>query len=495
MPYTFEPYRDDALTGTIGQLIAAPGRIAAEGALQKGQIAADEAKNLGNIVTGTIGSILQEKRQKTTDDFNKLQLSEAQKHVAEGDALKRLIYMKDDGTKTGTPRPLVDLGNGVMGYDIQGITEDAAKLGVDPTRVLAEVQPQNQNFQQIHQLRMQTVQQGADSIARGGNDPGVFKSYLSMVAKNGVFPKETTDAYMTAFENDPTKETVAKITSSLGTPPTYEMGAPGSVPINKATGLMPPGAVPVPNRPVRPISTPGGVYQPNADGTPGAIVPDTAPKPPAATEWTDFKAAWANKLGKDVNNLNGDDIINARKAMTAANEKPEQPLGKDTPDLPRGAQDYIVGLTQEKGTDGNPLTYAAALTRLTAALPELRKDHPALSSDKAVEALRKAFGPDPTKVDPFMAALTASFLKDHPEMANLLGAPSAPAQGPAGVTPPPAPASNVAPVTPPAGAPPVATAPPPVVQSFFKGKGAGTQTFSDGSVWHQDASGKLTKVK
>lgn len=247
-PYQYQDYHNPYV-GSITDLIRAPGEFRARAAELTGQAQARAAEVSGNAWAGAvqnIGQSVSSAVQQATDPRRKIEgvqaeagainLAETKKKIAEADTLQGLIK--------ATPK--VDLGGGVMGYDIPTLTDAIAAKGGDPKLVLDHVGPVNDALQQMHAGRIATVKAGALAIQAGGNDPVFAKDFLDLVEQNHVASPQTI-AQFRAMATTP--EGVAKITNYFAGPQKMERGAPGSMAVNPVTGLPIEGST-IPDKPV-----------------------------------------------------------------------------------------------------------------------------------------------------------------------------------------------------------------------------------------------------
>lgn len=233
-PYQYQDYHNPYV-GSITDLIRAPGEFRARAAELTGQAQARAAEVSGNAWAGAvqnIGQSVSSAVQQATDPRRKLEgmqaeagavnLAETKKKIAEADTLQGLIK--------ATPK--IDLGGGVMGYDIPTLTDAIAAKGGDPKLVLDHVGPVNDALQQMHAGRIATVKAGALAIQAGGNDPVFAKDFLDLVEQNHVASPQTIAQFRTMAS---TPEGVAKITKYFAGPTKGEIVPEGATVLDPNT--------------------------------------------------------------------------------------------------------------------------------------------------------------------------------------------------------------------------------------------------------------------
>lgn len=207
MPFVYQNPDNSRAVGSISELMARRGDIAAQRDLAQGQIASQEAQGLGQVAS-TVGQ---------------------QIPAAIAAAKTREII-----TKT----PKIDLGGGVQGYDVGAISDAVTKAGGDPSAALPHLMAINQSFQQVQAARIAANQTGARAVIAGGNDPVLAKNFLDAIEKNGIYPPATVQQWRDMIDADPGN--VAKITAYLAGPQKMETAAPGSSARNPNTGEIVP---------------------------------------------------------------------------------------------------------------------------------------------------------------------------------------------------------------------------------------------------------------
>lgn len=273
MPFQYRDSEAPA-AGSIAALMIRRGDIAARQAEQIGAANAHAAEVSGNAwagAAGQIGNAVSGSIQQATDPKRKmegLQYEEAKKHISEGDTIKGIIRQT----------PLVDLGGGVMGYDLPSLTKAVTDRGGDPSGLVAQVQPVNDALQQYHAGRVGVVTAGAKALQAAGNDPALADNFLTLLEKNHVATPEQVQQYR-SFATTP--ENVGKLTALYAGPPKFATAAPGSGVLNESTGQLVPGQK-VPDRPV--AVRPGGSLVSPDSGAVVASVPQLPPQVNPETE-------------------------------------------------------------------------------------------------------------------------------------------------------------------------------------------------------------------
>lgn len=261
MPFEFTPPRS-SLTGTIVDLLQAPGKAQAEAAIEKGQAWAGAANRIGQAGEQAGGEILRARQLQPGLDIQRLQLSEAKKSLSEGDLLKSLAV--------STPK--VDLGNGATGFDIPAITDAMAKAGADPRLATAHLGPINEGFQQAAAARLSAIQIGAQKLQAVGSPVPLVKDFIDLAVKNRFTTPDQAQKYHDLIDQDPAN--APKIVALYAPQPKIMMGKPGDVPYNENT-LQPAGPQ-IPPLPQRPVNAPGvGLIDPATH----AVIPGTTPPP------------------------------------------------------------------------------------------------------------------------------------------------------------------------------------------------------------------------
>ncbi len=248
-----------SLNNTIAQLYLEKGRALASGEQGAGQAWGSALANIGQ----TVGNVVQQIP-----------------------AMQAASQTRDLITKT----PKVDLGGGVMGYDVPTIADAVVKAGGDPSTAAQHLMAINNGFQQVHAARLDAIKNGALAVMAAGNDPTLANDYLDSVEKNGLYAPKQVQEFRDLIKQDPAN--VAKITSYLAGPQKLEKVGPNESLVN-------------PNNPTKAVFTappkPGeGQHEINGqlvgpDGQPiGAPIPKQAT--PLAPEEIALKKAQIDEI-------------------------------------------------------------------------------------------------------------------------------------------------------------------------------------------------------
>lgn len=320
-PFQYDTYRN-AQAGSIAELMARRGDIAAKRAESVGQIQGRAAEQSGNAWAGAIGNVgqtvaaipgqlQQQKRAATVDEANTLKLGEEKRAVGARSTLAKV--MQD------TPKLSED---GVSVWDVPAITRAMADQGFGPEAGSAAQQLDgiNTSFRQARAAQMAVVQKGAQAVAAAGNDPTLASHFLDQVEANNLVPAETVAKYREFIKADPAN--TAKLTAYIMGPQKMERGAPGSVAVSPITGMPVPGSA-VPDDPSKGAYTgPDGIRY-KADGTAmtGEVMKPQAPAMP--TELTPAQKATDERERERI-------AIDRQKAAASQGDKTDlSPAGID----------------------------------------------------------------------------------------------------------------------------------------------------------------------
>lgn len=299
-PYT-NPYTS-AIVDTMGQPAAAQGA-----ALQTGAAASARAwTGVGNAAVQTLGDFLKWKegaprRALETQQLasGKLDLEQKERFKAFQTALGKSMQDTPHGDE-----------NGVSVYDIPSISKAMTEQGYgDMTgEVVKHLGSVNDAFRAERAAKLVVSREGAQALARAGNDPAMANSFLDLLEKNGTITKELANTYRAAIVEDP--ESVARLTAYYGGPHKYGTAAPGSRVLDETTGQLVPGES-VPER--KPDYTIGDQRY---NGSTGAKIGTAAPPKVGSRE--DFLGRVAKEAGKKVDDLTTAEIDEADKRHATA---------------------------------------------------------------------------------------------------------------------------------------------------------------------------------
>lgn len=242
-PFQYDGYRNPYV-GSLTDIIREPGQIRARAAELSGQAQARAVEQSGQAWAGAIrniGDAASSAVQQATDQRRKLetlQLDETERRIKAARTVDELLKAT----------PLVDLGDGLKGYDLPKLTAAMTEKGGDPAALIAHVGPVNEALQQFHQSRMSVVIAGAKGVQAAGNKPELADSFIGLLETNGIVSPTQAKAFR---EFATTPENVAALTAKYAGPPKLSSGAPGSVMRDDATGQIVPGSQ-VPERPQLP---------------------------------------------------------------------------------------------------------------------------------------------------------------------------------------------------------------------------------------------------
>lgn len=228
--FEYQPYRSP-FAGSIAELMAHQHDPQARAAEQIGQAQARAAEISGNAwgqAAQGIGQQVAGAVQQATDPRRKMeqiQASELQKRVAETDTIQGLMKAT----------PLVDLGNGVKGYDLPALTAAITAKGGDPAALVQHVTPVNDALVQFHAGRLAVVQAGAKALQAAGNDPTLADNFLTLLETNGIAKSDQVKEFRALAT---TPEGVAKLTALYAGPQQFEVGPAGGGVVNKGTGQV-----------------------------------------------------------------------------------------------------------------------------------------------------------------------------------------------------------------------------------------------------------------
>lgn len=166
-----------------------------------------------------------------------LKLAQNQKAVTEGNVFKQTLQST----------PLVNLGDGTMGHDVQAIAQQLTAQGVDPSTYVPHIDELNKSFQQVTQAHAALLQTAAQKLIQGGNDPTLGHIVIDQLVANKVIDAPTAQQYRAFIDADPGN--LAKLTASLAGPQKIEKFGPGDVGINVNNPSAPP-VISVPAKPL-----------------------------------------------------------------------------------------------------------------------------------------------------------------------------------------------------------------------------------------------------
>lgn len=214
-PFEYRPYQSREWTGSLADIIAARGHIPAEAALRTAQIQADATRAKGQVWGGAVQQIGQ----------------------AVGQAVQQIGDARNTATIQGLIKstPKVDLGDGVLGYDLSAISEAIVAKGGDPSQLMSHLAPLNQSLQQLHAGRVATVQRGAQGLLAAGGDPMLAGDFFDLLEQNKVATPEQLRSYR-SFATTPEK--VMQLATKFAGPQKVENAAPGSMARNSYTGQL-----------------------------------------------------------------------------------------------------------------------------------------------------------------------------------------------------------------------------------------------------------------
>jgi hypothetical protein len=213
--FEYRPYQSREWTGSLADIIAARGRVPAEAALRVGQIQADATRQNGQIAGGAVQQL--------------------------GQIAGQAVQQIGDARKTATIQglikstPKVDLGDGVLGYDLPAISEAIVAKGGDPSQLMSHLAPLNQSLQQLHAGRVATVQRGAQGLLAAGGDPMLAGDFFDLLEHNKVATPEQLRDFR-SFATTPEK--VMQLATKFAGPQKVENAAPGSMARNPYTGQL-----------------------------------------------------------------------------------------------------------------------------------------------------------------------------------------------------------------------------------------------------------------
>jgi len=213
------------LTSTIAELMLEKGRAQAAGQLGAANAYASALQNIGQNVGQAIASIPQQQEaEKERQD---------KQHVR--DARTALAKAMQD-------TPMIDLGNGAKGHDIQAIGQKMIDGGFGPEFSAATdyLDKSNQSWFNLQQSRLAAVHTGAVGLQAAGDDPGLYQQWSTLARANHAYPADMIDSWDQKVKDDPSY--VGKITSYVLGPPKLVSGAPGSVMRREDTGQVVPGS-------------------------------------------------------------------------------------------------------------------------------------------------------------------------------------------------------------------------------------------------------------
>lgn len=226
--FGYDAYRSP-YAESIAESIAAPGRAQAQGVLNAGAAQAQGAQQQGQIWGQAIGNLGQ---------------------IA-GQAIQIYNSPASKLTRVMKQTPKIDLGNGVMGYDVGTIADALAKQGANPTEAAKHLSDINESFQQVAAVKLAAVTRGAVALRAAGGDPELALDFLDTVEKNHLYPPAQTAHLRALIKANPTPETVNKILTLFAGPEKFENAPAGSMARNATTGAVVPGTM-VPEKPVAP---------------------------------------------------------------------------------------------------------------------------------------------------------------------------------------------------------------------------------------------------
>jgi hypothetical protein len=217
--------------------------------------------------------------------------------------------------------PRVDLGDGVMGYDIPKVSEAIMQGGGDPKPIVERLGPINQSLQQMHTARMNSVKLTAQAVHDAGNDPDLAQSALDTFEQNGVITAAQA-APLRAMATTP--EGVAKMTAYFLGAPKVERAVPGSMAIGPDQKPIEGTQVPALDKPEKlpeGFTLAPGATRYDATGQPIASAPAIEPKPPRIAIGS-FEDYVGRKYGA---NPTPAQIEAARRTYSAADNAPAKP--------------------------------------------------------------------------------------------------------------------------------------------------------------------------
>lgn len=272
MPFTYDPYRSPYAESIAGS-IAAPGLVQAQGVLAAGQAQAQGQQQSGAIWGNAVGNLGQ---------------------IA-GQAIQTYNSPASKLTRVMKQTPKIDLGNGVMGYDVGTISDALAKQGADPTEAAKHLSDINESFQQVYAVKLAAVTRGAVALRAAGGDPELALDFLDTVDKNHLYPTAQTAQLRAMIKANPTPETVNKILTLFAGPEKFENAPAGSMARSATTGALIPGTM-VPEKPVAPTRASLAAAAAAGDKTAQAAL-DKMTTVPTKDEFQTFKESYPKTLG------------------------------------------------------------------------------------------------------------------------------------------------------------------------------------------------------
>lgn len=228
-PYQREVYDNSRATGRIADLIARRGDTQARLALERGDIAARNAQNLGGIVSGTLSSLVKmsaDERERKQAEARQAE-ADARRKVEQGRQDAAYMQQQDASAKQGMESSAVSGAlrqndKGVWSYDMDALAEGLKRSGLGDRLPaiqarLQEAEVSTMKFeltkQQLAQHRATTLGNLAAGVKEAGNSPEAFTMASTLAVKNGILSEEEIAPYMEQIKKDPTS--VGALTTQL----------------------------------------------------------------------------------------------------------------------------------------------------------------------------------------------------------------------------------------------------------------------------------------